>query len=657
MPYFKQLDALLKSAFEKGGGTPRELNPFYLSTADIARTLEARTEKQVGLDALERVARKLQLNARETMILLLLFAPELDAAYERIYAYLQDDLNRNYPTVQLLAALLAETPEAGQELYGYFLSDSKLLLLQLVEFGDAPASHSLFRRPLRVAPSLRNYLLGSFRLDGAVAACCRIFPPLPEKSDAAVLAAPIEAALAQEQRILLNLYGRSEGEKREQALAIASHFGFGLLVVHTPRAMRERPLEALLGSLCRDALLAGTLLYFEAFDAYTASPQREEPLLFENLGQLAWLSFFSTELPWRPHRLPAEQLFHALPCAPVGPASLEQAWRECIAAFDAGLAETEAPRLAALFRFSRDEIEDVRRLLHSRALLGKPVDRDALLRACRSRIGTDLGGYAQRLATSNTLDAIVLPEAQKVQLEEILLHYHQQNRVFGEWGLERFFQSRGIGVLFSGASGTGKTMAASILANTLGLELYRIELSQIVSKYIGETEKHLSAIFAAAESSGVILFFDEADALFGKRTEVKDAHDRYANIEVSYLLQKIEAYDGLVILATNFRENVDDAFVRRLRFIIDFPMPDERHREAIWRRVLADTLPHRGVDFSLLARRFKLSGANIRNAVLYAAFDAAGHDTPVTMKELLKGVQKECQKIGLACRPGDFEEG
>jgi len=198
-------------------------------------------------------------------------------------------------------------------------------------------------------------------------------------------------------------------------------------------------------------------------------------------------------------------------------------------------------------------------------------------------------------------------------------------------------------------------MAASILANEMGLDLYRIELSQVVSKYIGETEKNLSRIFEAAEGSGVMLFFDEADAIFGKRTVVKDAHDRYANIEVSYLLQKIEEYDGPVVLASNFRKNIDEAFVRRLRFIVEFPFPDETIREMIWKKVFPDKSPlEKEIDFAFLAKNFRLSGANIRNIALFAAFFAAEDGGTIAMKHIIRGIKRELQKEGKTYKPSDF---
>jgi SpoVK/Ycf46/Vps4 family AAA+-type ATPase len=244
----------------------------------------------------------------------------------------------------------------------------------------------------------------------------------------------------------------------------------------------------------------------------------------------------------------------------------------------------------------------------------------------------------------------VLPADSLAQLEEICRRVTAGPRVLADWGFARKLSlGRGVSALFAGPSGTGKTMAAEILAAELGLDLYRIDLAGVVSKYIGETEKNLDRVFAAAEDAGAILFFDEADALFGKRSEVRDSHDRYANIEISYLLQKMEDYEGIAILATNLRQNLDDAFVRRLAFTVHFPFPDEASRRRIWAGVWpAETPRAPDLDLDLLARQFKLSGGGIHNAALAAAFLAASDGGMVTMAHVLHAIRREQQKAGKA---------
>ncbi len=278
----------------------------------------------------------------------------------------------------------------------------------------------------------------------------------------------------------------------------------------------------------------------------------------------------------------------------------------------------------------------------------------ALWRFCRSQSRRRLDALAQRLEPAACWEDLVLPETQRQNLREIAVHVRQRFRVYESWGFaEKSSRGLGMGVLFAGASGTGKTMAAEVLAGELDLDLYRIDLSGVVSKYIGETEKNLRRVFAAAEDSGAILLFDEADALFGKRSEVKDSHDRYANIEISYLLQRMEAYRGLAILTTNMKKALDTAFLRRIRFVVQFPFPDTGQRAEIWRRIFPAQTPVDGIDVRRLAR-LDIAGGNIRNIALHAAFLAADEGGSVTMRHLARAVRREYAKLEKPVNESEF---
>jgi SpoVK/Ycf46/Vps4 family AAA+-type ATPase len=256
-----------------------------------------------------------------------------------------------------------------------------------------------------------------------------------------------------------------------------------------------------------------------------------------------------------------------------------------------------------------------------------------------------LDNMAQRIEPAATWDDLVLPEMQRQTLLEIAVHVKERVKVYESWGFgAKSSGGLGISALFTGGSGTGKTMAAEVLANELRIDLYRIDLSQVVSKYIGETEKNLRHVFDAAEEGGAILLFDEADALFGKRSEVKDSHDRYANIEVSYLLQRMEAYRGLAILTTNMKSAVDTAFLRRIRFIVHFPFPDAKQRMRIWKGIFPESTPTDELDTEKLAR-LNVAGGNIRNIALNAAFLAADAGGEVRMEHLLRAVRSEYMKM------------
>ena len=279
---------------------------------------------------------------------------------------------------------------------------------------------------------------------------------------------------------------------------------------------------------------------------------------------------------------------------------------------------------------------------------GMPSDADLpnrLWEACRAEARPRLDDLAQRIEPVATWDDLVLPALQTQMLRDIALHVRHRMRVYETWGFAAK-SSRGLGIsaLFAGPSGTGKTMDAEVLAGALRLDLYRIDLSRVVSKYIGETEKNLARVFDAAEAGGAVLLFDEADALFGKRSEVRDSHDRYANIEVSYLLQRMESYRGLAILTTNLKSSLDDAFLRRLRFVVAFPFPDARLRAEIWRRAFPAATPTDGLDPEKLAR-LNVTGGHIRNVALGATFLAADADEPVRMEHLLRAARAEYVKL------------
>ncbi len=292
--------------------------------------------------------------------------------------------------------------------------------------------------------------------------------------------------------------------------------------------------------------------------------------------------------------------------------------------------------------------------LHSLSSINSSIDSNTefdlkikLWDNCRTYARPRLDSLATRIETSLTWDDLVLPPDKKQALEEVIWHVKQQYTVYGDWGFGGEKRGLGINSLFYGDSGTGKTTAAEIIARELRLDLYRIDLSAVVSKYIGETEKNLAQIFAAAELSSVVLLFDEADSLFGKRSAVKDSRDRYANLEVSYLLQRMEAYQGLSILTTNFKEAIDSAFERRLRFVIEFPFPDTAERLSMWQKVFPKKAPTEGLDFKRLAQ-LAVTGANIRNIALNGAFLAAQAGEAIQMKHLLQAAFRECKKEGRA---------
>jgi SpoVK/Ycf46/Vps4 family AAA+-type ATPase len=299
---------------------------------------------------------------------------------------------------------------------------------------------------------------------------------------------------------------------------------------------------------------------------------------------------------------------------------------------------------------------------------GHRLDREQLELVARAipALGGDAGAAVRRLASGElerlalhiaprrAWSDLVLPADRRAALHELASRYRNRATVYDDWGF-RALPSAGLVAVFAGPSGTGKTLAAEVVAGDLGLDLYKVDLSTVVSKYVGETEKNLERIFSAAACANIVLFFDEADALFGKRSEVGDAHDRYANIEVSYLLQRLESYDGLVILATNLQRNMDAAFLRRIHVAVEFGLPDEQSRRAIWQLSLPSGAPARDIDLDFLARQFKLTGGSIHNAALAAAFLAAGNGQVIEMPHVMQALKREFQKLGRLRTEAEFD--
>ena len=378
-------------------------------------------------------------------------------------------------------------------------------------------------------------------------------------------------------------------------------------------------------------------LYIDAQEhEKTGAGESQAYALNRFLAKTSGLIFLATRDGWQQAHTPLRQYQIAKPSSEMQ----YQAWLQVL--------ENKSPNssslLASQFSFSLSTIRRLARTTFNRSSEKESDPHRAIWQTCLKAAQPNLDKLAQRLEAKATWEDLVLPEPETKALQQIVAQVRHRNRVYEEWGFARKMnRGLGISVVFAGESGTGKTMAAEVIANELGLNLYRIDLSGVVSKYIGETEKNLRRVFDAAEDGGAILFFDEADALFGKRSEVKDSHDRYANIEVNYLLQRLEAYRGLAILATNMKQAMDTAFVRRLRFIVNFPFPGRTERKAIWNRVLPPEVPQEDVDMERLSR-FTLTGGSIHAIALQTAFLAADNGGLVTMPHVLEAIRTEFRK-------------
>jgi hypothetical protein len=404
-------------------------------------------------------------------------------------------------------------------------------------------------------------------------------------------------------------------------------------------------LETLTRLIQRESALAPFALYLDAQETDKGSTEGAGPPLGRFLAGAGGVYFVATQ-DVRPGLGDSSV---ALDVAKPTAAEQRAAWADAL-----GDAAGDLPlELASQFSLDLGSLRRIARVAQADSPEAGEL-RDRLWSGALAGTRPRLEGLAQRLDPRATWDDLVLPERQADLLHQVAAQVRLRGRVYDDWGFgAKRNRGLGISVLFAGESGTGKTMAAEVLANDLRLSLYRIDLSTVVSKYIGETEKNLRRLFDAAEDGGAILFFDEADALFGKRSEVKDSHDRYANIEINYLLQRIESYRGLAILATNLKDHLDSAFLRRLRFVVDFPAHGEAERREIWRRIFPPATRTEGLDLDRLAR-LGLNGGAINNVALNAAFLAAGEDGPITMPHLLAAARTELQKLGRPTSEADF---
>jgi ATPase family associated with various cellular activities (AAA)/Winged helix domain, variant len=589
--------------------------------------------------ALEVLVRGFGLSDFERLLLLLCAGIELDPEFAPLCASAQGDPARRQPTFGLGLAALPEPH------WSALAPNAPLRRWRLVELSPGPP---LTAAPLRIDERVLHYLAGVAQLDERLVGMLRPPPPgagqdLPRSHSA--LADSVAGALSAAASSFAAPIVQLSGDLRDTlpiAAAAARLCGLGSAIMaadFAPAGASE--LDAFVNLWRRESVLAGMgllVIEAEASGEEAGSRGRNLDRLIDCLGGLVVVcERLGRRLGHRPavlaevrHPLPQEQ---------------REAWERALA----GAAASRIDAIAAQFSLSLPAIQEIAG--EARARLGHRDDSAADRLAetawelCRTRLRTGLEGLAQRVVSEAGWDQLVLPPAQAALLHSIAAQLRQRITVYERWGFgARSRRGLGVSALFFGQSGTGKTLAAEVLANELRLDLYRIDLSSVVSKYIGETEANLRRVFDAAEESGAILLFDEADALFGKRSEVKDSHDRYANIEVSYLLQRMESYRGLAILTTNMKSALDPAFLRRIRFIVEFPFPDEAERAAIWRRIFPPEAPLDGVDWGRLAA-LRIAGGNIRNIALNAAFLAADAGEPVRMTHLMAATRGEYAKL------------
>ncbi len=595
-------------------------------------------------------------------LLTLALCAEVDEGIRRLFMYTWNDFTRRRPTLEFLLGLIQPTT-AGRLLNvdGFFFT-SPLLKWNLVSLDAEGADEPFLGRTVRLRPSVVSWALGGSDLDPSLVSVATVVREASRDSLVIPPAVrePLDRNLARvgtpgaPVMVIIGPAGVGKSTIARQHLLGLSGLVIEVHVdtlVHPPSEANAR-----LSALRRDARLLRAPIIADLADAESAAP--ELLAAYRQLADILDEHAYGAVVTARDRAswfvsLLTQALQTSLPLP-----SKEDRIRLWQSAFDRGDAEPddEVIESSARYPLSGGSIQRAARAALAAGMLpGAAVRFSDVTDACRAQLTPRLSGIAKRIVTSFTLDDLIIPAEGRTRLDEVIAYARHHNKVFFEWGYDRLLPyGRGLSVLFSGPPGTGKTMAAGIIGGILGMEVFRIDLSQTVSKYIGETEKNLGRIFDEATKSESILLFDEADSLFSKRTSVKSSVDRYANLEVNYLLQRMEDFEGVTILTTNFEGSLDDAFRRRIRFRVNFPAPDEGTRERLWRSMVPEAVERaEDIDFEDLATSYDLSGGHIKNAALRAAFFAAAATSGLRNEHLHLAARLECEKLGQVVRAYD----
>ncbi|MEU1462539.1 ATP-binding protein [Streptomyces sp. NPDC005727] len=640
----------------------------YLTPEAVARVLD----EPSGLDVpaheppdppagsvLGGLAARFGLSSLDLDLLLVAVAPDLDARFERLYGYLNDDLTRRRPTVGLALELCGLAGAASARFR--LAPEAALVASDLVEVTE-PERPPL-SRVLVVPDRVTGHLLGSAQPDARLAGVLG-----EAREDPTAEAADVHRAAAAAGTGLVQL--RSRGGDAEGLAVAALHVAGLRPLVLDAAALARRPgdVPALARVAALEARLTGAGVVLGPLEALPGEPAERARTLGALCSALRGIPLLTHgTLGWDPLWAADTPVVLTVP-APT-PERQAARWRHALdrAAGDSpghgfgnGSGTGDADELARAVAAHRLDSGQLRRAadvaVRTATLAGRPVLPDDLRTAVRAQNGAGLDRLARRVEPGVGWDDLVLPPTTHRRLRELALRARHREQVLGQWGMRPGGgRGRGVIALFAGESGTGKTMSAEVVAADLGMDLYVVDLSTVVDKYVGETEKNLERIFTEASAVNAVLLFDEADAIFGKRSEVKDAHDRHANIESAYLLQRMESFDGIAVLTTNLRANLDEAFTRRLDVVADFPVPDAGQRLALWERCLGDRLPRaEDLDLAFCADRFELAGGSIRACAVTAAYLAAESGEPLTMRQVVTSVAQEYRKLGRLVLESEF---
>ncbi|MCI5669125.1 MAG: ATP-binding protein [Oscillospiraceae bacterium] len=593
-------------------------------------------------------------------VVLTLLCCELNRKYEKMFAFLQDDITKKTLSTDIAIQLWAEV---GDNIYDYYsaFSDSSVLTKYLCTTEEGTLSSRLIRLSKAVADFVTGTAPGSeyefFRRGTELSPMC-VDRDIMERAAGSVLHSQEGSTL------VAYIVGKRGSGRRFLVKHCAQTVGESVLFIGAASLLNSDGITAALCRAVTIARLEGCAVCITDFECFLNEDITDKLHEFSTAlngaaEQLGTHLYITSEKKWNGARLGEKLTKLDFEIPETDEAKRLTLWEHYLRdrSFDG---EITAQELAAKFRFTAGQIKAAADRAASLAEISGSgsVSAELMHQSCYDQVVVGLDALATPIKPAYDWEDLVLPESEIKLLKEACTHIRYRHTVYNEWGFgKKAAYGRGLSLLFSGPPGTGKTMAAQVITNQLHMQLYKVQLSQIVSKYIGETEKNLRKVFTEAKNANCVLFFDETDALFGKRSEVKDSHDRHANIETAYLLQQMEEYDGVVLMATNLLQNIDEAFMRRISFVISFPFPDPATRALLWKKMLDTSAPlSEDVDFGFLAENFKIAGGNIKNCVVHAAFLAAAEGAPIGMRHLLRAVVKEQRKNNIIVLKDDLRQ-
>lgn len=644
-----------------------EISSQYAMLAEYIQEMRRSSELKNIFLPMNYLQKVFHLDSFEERCILLCLAYELDRKYEKLFAFLQDDMNKQYVTVDLLLRLFCETKTERWEAKKYFLPQGKLMKYFFINDEEDDFSSGLSRK-LKLDERIVHFLLEIDLSNSSLLEIGEIFYPndllsplLIHESFQNELRQYVSSA-SNHKKLVFLLCGKQGIGKKLQVKWLCKYFYHSLVLINVKQlASHFSTFQKQLKKIIREAVLQQSVLCFAQVDSLFNDENAKERIRFflneieEFSGSVFLLADERISYDIQSSLKEKLLLKYDLPF----PEGEESAilWEKLAKNYRMS-GEVSFQRLGTMFSYTPGQMLHTLKLADEKRkwLKEEHITYDHLLSASYDQVNHHFSMKAVRIEPKYKWDDLVLPKEQKEMLKDACNQVKYRDVVYGKWGFDKKLSyGKGISMLFAGPPGTGNTMSAEVVANELKLQILKVDLSQVVSKYIGETEKNLKEIFEHGEQTNSILFFDETDALFGKRSQVRDARDKYANIEVAYLLQKMEEHRGIAILATNFLENIDEAFLRRINYIVHFTLPNVEQREEIWRKMFPPQAPvSDDIDFKFLAEKIPISGGNIKNIVLSAAFLAADLNEKISMKHIIKAAKQEMRKAGKILLPEDL---